>query len=93
MMELLKRFAALSLVSGLMLSLLPEGSMRRTASMAAGLLMLLCWTDSISSLLKDFSLLPAGSTPASLLTATGVTLDSAWESAALTMQERMEGMP
>ena len=94
MMELLKRFSALSLVSGLMLSLLPEGSLRRTASMAVGLLMLLCWADGLSALPGEFSLLTgSSSTPAALLSPTGLVLDSSWEAAALMLKDQREEMP
>lgn len=92
-MELLKRFAALALVSGVILTLLPEGSLRRTASMAAGLLMLLCWADSIASLLEDFSLLPAGAASASVLSPTGVDLSEASAAAAEALHEWMEESP
>ncbi len=51
MMDLLGTFAALSLAGTAVLSLLPEGGLKRTASMAVGLLMLLCWAEGIASLL------------------------------------------
>ena len=51
MMRTLATFAALSMAGTVILSLLPEGSMKRTAGMAIGLLTLLCWAESISSLL------------------------------------------
>lgn len=74
-MELLCGFAALSLVSSALISLLGEGPMRQAASMAAGLLMLVYWAAGIQSFLQA---LPdaVGSAPATALIATGVTLPS-----------------
>lgn len=78
MMELLETFSALALVSGLMSALLPEGSLRRTAAMAAGLLMLLIWSDGLGALMQ----LPEFSPPASVLTASGTGVDQCAEAAA-----------
>lgn len=64
-------FCTLSLVSGLILTLLPEGSMRSSARLVTGLLMLLLWADGIQSLLTPSSLPDLPRTP---LTSTGVTL-------------------
>lgn len=93
MMELLKRFAALALVSGVLLTLLPEGSLRRTASMTIGLLMLLCWAEGISSLLAEVSLLPAGALAPSLLTQTGLDLTESAAAASDALQAMMEDSP
>ena len=41
MLQLLSGFAALSLLSGTLMALLPQGSLRRTAAMVTGLMMLL----------------------------------------------------
>ena len=76
MMRLLSGFAAFSLISGSLMTILPEGSVRRTASMAVGLLMLLYWADGLSDLLSGMELfLPE--TPTAVLTSTGVDLASA----------------
>lgn len=50
-MEWLHPFIALTLCCGLVLSLLPEGSLRRTAALVLGLMVTLCWADSLASLL------------------------------------------
>lgn len=90
MMELLTTFAALSLAAGAVLSLLPDGSLRRTASMVIGLLMLLCWADGIAQLLQ----LPlAFSPPETVLSPTSADLETSAEAAALLLQERWEGAP
>ena len=52
MLKLLTTFAALSMAGTVMLTLLPEGGMKRTAGMAIGLLTLLCWTEGVASLFK-----------------------------------------
>ncbi len=72
MLALLSGFAALSLLSGALLSLLPEGSLRRTASMAVGLMMLVYWAGGLQQLLQDLSC--TFPLPDSPLTATGLTL-------------------
>ncbi len=51
MMKLLGTFAALSMAGTVMLSLLPEVGLKRTAGMAVGLLTLMCWAEGIASLL------------------------------------------
>lgn len=52
----------------MLLSLLPEGSLRRTSALVLGLIITLCWADSLLSLLS----LPAlPDMPASALVATG----------------------
>ncbi len=50
-MQLLQTFAALSLASGAVMALLPEGGLRKTAGMVVGLLMLLCWAEGIAGVL------------------------------------------
>lgn len=51
MIELLRTFSALALISGAVLTLLPEGSMRKTAAMALGLMITLCWAQGLFALL------------------------------------------
>lgn len=86
-MNLLKSFAALTLVTSLLLALLPEGSLRRTAAMVAGLLLLLTWSEGLRGLLhlpEDSSapaavLTPTGTTVGDLAVAAQATVSSAWE--------------
>lgn len=63
-------FAALCMLSGALTELLPEGTIRRTAKMCIGMLMLLYWTQGLPALLER---LPASlSSPPSALTSTGI---------------------
>lgn len=89
MTALLRSFAALALVSGVIMSLLPEGSIKRTAAMTVGLLMLLCWLEGLQGLLP----LPEGTPPDSLLTGSGMTLASASAAARESMQAIWEATP
>lgn len=67
-MELLRPFITLSLCCGLVLTLLPEGGLRRTAALVMGLIVTLCWMDGVLQLLE----LPAAfPTPAAALVQTG----------------------
>lgn len=93
MLEVLAQFAALSLVSGLMLTLLPEGSIRRTASMAVGLLLLLFWMESLHDVVASLTALPDLSTPSTVLTSTGVSLLQAEEDALSALAPEMEASP
>lgn len=67
-MTWLHPFIALTLCCGVTLTLLPEGSLRRTAALVIGLLMTLCWAESLAALLRwpQWSELPA-----TMLTSTG----------------------
>ena len=76
MMTLLSGFAALALLSGALLALLGEGSMRHAAAMAAGLVMLLYWSSGLQDLLADLDM-PANGAPATVLTSTSVALPQA----------------
>lgn len=70
MMQMLGGFAALCMLSGALTELLPEGTIRRTAKMCIGMLMLLYWTQGLPALLER---LPASlSSPPSALTSTGI---------------------
>lgn len=90
MIELLRTFAALALVSGVLMSLLPEGSIKRTAGMAVGLMMLLCWLEGLGGLIS----LPADAAlPPSALTGTGLTLDDAMTDANTRLQDILEAAP
>ena len=70
-MALLKTFATLALISGALLVLLPEGSLRRTAALVMGLLMTLCWAEGLMVFLAWPS---EGTLPDTALTPTGVTV-------------------
>ena len=89
MMALLETFAAFSLASGVILTLLPEGSLRRTARLAIGLMMLLCWAKGLLSLLPDFPEAQGGS----VLSANGSSRDSAAQHAVQVMQQQWEETP
>ena len=90
MTPFLGRFAALSMVGTVLLSLLPDGGMKRTAAFAVGLLTLLCWADGIASLLGtelDVHL------PESVLSSTAVSVEEAASTAAENLHARWEAAP
>ncbi|MCH5286740.1 MAG: hypothetical protein J1E43_04910 [Christensenellaceae bacterium] len=70
-MALLKTFATLALISGALLVLLPDGSLRRTAALVMGLLLTLCWAEGLISLI---SLPQGGALPDTALAPTGTTV-------------------
>lgn len=90
MLTLLKQFAALSLASGALMTLIPEGSIRKTASMVVGLLMLLCWSDGILQLLDRASTVGHASSPQTALTATGYDAAAAWSTTTQDTPRQME---
>ena len=65
MLTLLHRFAALTLTLAVLTWLLPEGSVRRTAMLAAGLMAALCFLEGVQGLLQ---LPEAPAAPATVLT-------------------------
>lgn len=73
-MEWLHPFIALTLCCGLVLSLLPEGSLRRTAALVLGLMVTLCWADSLAALFHWPSL---PEPPATVLVQSGYEAPSA----------------
>lgn len=74
MMSTLATFAALSMAGTVVLSLLPEGGIKRTAGMAVGLLTLMCWAEGIAALLHiDLS----ATAPSTALVPTAITVESA----------------
>ena len=73
-MEWLHPFIALTLCCGLVLSLLPEGSLRRTAALVLGLMVTLCSADSLAALLHWPSL---PEPPATVLVQSGYEAPSA----------------
>ena len=74
-MALLKAFSTLALIAGAILLLLPEGSLRKTAALVIGLLLMLCWAEGLIRLLPD-SLRPSSASEP-LLTPTTVSVDQA----------------
>ena len=90
MMELLTTFAALSMVGTVILSLLPEGGIKRTASMAVGLLTLICWAKGIAAL---FDIEPSADMPESALVSTALTVQEAAAEAAVRLASQWEGTP
>lgn len=90
MLESLTTFAALSMAGTVILSLLPDGGVKRTAGMVLGLLTLLCWAEGIASLL-GFSF--SGNNPGTSLVPTAVSVEYAFEEAAEALAERWEGTP
>ena len=84
MMHLLTHFAAFAMASTVLLSLLPEGGMKRTAGMAVGLLILLSWAEGIGALLN---IKLTANFPASVLTSTMISLQDASSNALAVLQE------
>ena len=74
-MEWLHSFAALSLCCGVAAALLPEGSLRKTASLVLGLLLTLCWVESLCGM-AGLGALP--DVPSSVLAETGFRADDAY---------------
>lgn len=72
-MTLLKTFATMALLSGALLMLLPEGSLRKTAALVMGLLLTLCW---VEGLLALFRLPIGGAYPDTVLTATDTSVQA-----------------
>lgn len=91
MLELLKQFAVMTIAAGMMLSLIPEGGVRRTASMAAGLMMLLFWAQGIEKLLEAAGSLLLPGAPETPLTSTGSDVTQAAASAAQSLHGLWEG--
>lgn len=90
MIKLLAAFAALSMAGTLLLSLLPEGGVKRTASMTIGLLTLMCWLEGISLLLGiELNLTP----PDTALNATDFSLETASANAASVLSSLWEVTP
>ncbi|MBE5804530.1 MAG: hypothetical protein E7316_08475 [Clostridiales bacterium] len=81
-MEWLHPFIALTLSCGVVLSLLPEGSLRRTAALVLGLVLTLCWAEGLAGLIQWPSL---PQPPQTALTLTGFDADRAQAEYAATL--------
>lgn len=89
-MQLLVTFAALSMAGTVVLSLLPEGGLKRTAGMAVGLLSLMCWAEGIAELL---GIELSANLPATLLAPTSVSVEDAQEAATAAVASLWEVVP
>lgn len=90
MLELLTTFAALSMAGTVVLSLLPEGGIKRTAGMAVGLLTLMCWAEGISALLGiDLS----AEAPATVLAPTSLSMEDVAQEASAALAGQWEDAP
>lgn len=90
MMQMLATFAALSMAGTVLLSLLPEGGIKRTAGMAVGLLTLMCWADGLAALLS-IDLSAAALT--TVLAPTAVTVEAAAQEASTALSAQWEDAP
>ncbi len=81
-MNWLHPFIAFTLCCGVVLSLLPEGSLRRTAALVIGLVLMLCWADGIAALLHWP---PLPELPATALVSTGYDATAAQAEYAATL--------
>lgn len=66
-MNWLHPFIALNLCCGLVLALLPQGTLRRTAALVLGLMLTLCWADCLGGMLHW----PSPEMPATILESSG----------------------
>ena len=73
MLKPLFTFAALSIAGSGVLSLLPHGSLRKTAAMVIGLLTMLCWAEGFLGMLNWSGSVQSAQT---ILTHTNVSLAS-----------------
>lgn len=90
MMRMLATFAALSMAGSVLLSLLPEGGIKRTAAMAIGLLTLMCWVEGSAALLGiEFEFPQANS----VLAPTACSLQVAQADAQAALSARWEATP
>lgn len=90
MMELLSTFAALSMAGTVVLSVLPQGGMKRTAGMVVGLLTLMCWVEGIAGLIGLDALFTV---PVTALAPTSVSVEDAARTAEAVLESMWEGTP
>ncbi len=86
-MDLLRTFSTLALMASAILTLLPEGSLRKTAALALGLMITLCWVQGLMELMHSPEL-PAFS--AAALAPTSLSLAGAEEAAYHALQAASE---
>ena len=90
MLDILSTFAALSMAGTVLLSLLPDGGLKRTAGLAVGLLTIMCWAEGISRLLR----IPFPSNaPGDVLIPTSWNVDAAIVQANVLLTHQWEAMP
>lgn len=90
MLQALSTFAALSMAGTVILSLLAEGGVKRTAALVLSLLTLLCWAEGIATL---FGLsFPVQDAPSALVP-TAFSVESAADEAAASLSERWDATP
>lgn len=90
MLQMLSTFAALSMCGTVMLSLLPEGGIKRTAGLAVGLLTLMCWAEGIAGLLGIPLTLDA---PSTAFAPTALSIQDAMADASAQLEAQWEDMP
>jgi len=86
-MDLLRTFSTLALMASAILTLLPEGSLRKTAALALGLMITLCWAQGLIELMH-FPELPSISS--AVLAPTFHSLDEAEEAVHNALQAAAE---
>ncbi len=86
-MEWLHSFATLSLCCGVAAALLPEGSLRRTAALVMGLVLTLCWVESLCGM-AGLGELP--DTSPSALAETGFRADDAYAACVRALESASE---
>ena len=90
MLQALSTFAALSMAGTVILSLLPEGGIKRTATLVLSLLTLLCWSEGIASLL---GISYPSQDSATVLVPTAFSMESAADEASAALSERWDAAP
>lgn len=89
-MELLTRFAAFSLACGALMTLLPEGTIRRTARLVTGLMILVLWAEGLQGILSGAE---SNDIPRTILTPSASGLEERSAQAAADLARRMEELP
>ncbi len=90
MLDTLATFAALSMAGTVILSLLPEGGIKRTAGLAVGLLTLMCWAEGIAVLLGIPLSAPES---AAVLVPTAISIEDAAAEASAALEAMWEVLP
>lgn len=87
-METLRGFAVLSLLSTLVLSLLPDTKLKRTVQLVSSLLLLLSWLTALQTLLPHFPLPNHADTPHPLAETAGYSFSLAQSDAENALSRR-----